>query len=114
MLVRPLQLRGKQADPIEGEFCLVKSKNYQAFLAAIGKVDFVKASFICFVIICVVFKVHANIKFKLMSLLALFLLSFIISVPIYVYILVVICRCSPFLCHCICRDHFCPSQVVWF
>ena len=37
---RPLQLRGKQADPIEGEFCLVKSKNYQAFLAAIGKVDF--------------------------------------------------------------------------
>jgi len=33
---RPSQLKVKQADPIEGEFCLVKSKNYQAFLAAIG------------------------------------------------------------------------------
>ena len=35
---RPSQLKVKQADPIEGEFCLVKSKNYQAFLAAIGTV----------------------------------------------------------------------------
>ena len=35
-MFRPSQLRGKEADPIEGEFWLVKSKNYQAFLAAIG------------------------------------------------------------------------------
>ena len=35
---RPSKLKVKQADPIEGEFCLVKSKNYQAFLAAIGTV----------------------------------------------------------------------------
>lgn len=34
-----MQQRARKSDPIEGEFYLVKSKNYQAFLAAIGSVN---------------------------------------------------------------------------
>ena len=39
LLLRPRQLRVRQEDLIEGEFYLVKSKNYQAFLAAIGAIS---------------------------------------------------------------------------
>ena len=34
-------MRVRQEDLIEGEFYLVKSKNYQAFLAAIGAISVV-------------------------------------------------------------------------
>ena len=54
---RPSQLKVKQADPIEGEFCLVKSKNYQAFLAAIGTVVVVVVE-----VVVVVIMINANNK----------------------------------------------------